>query len=158
MNTVTQTESPVKIEYNRSERRYEWIDPDSGEMLTAPSGAANKASLFQAVIGMLDPDLYAAAGRMIEKNPQLERVVWKGVELVSNNAVENFAVPVNDVVAMVNSSDGYGRYAISRPSHGVTCQCEHFTSMAAPYTSKGHMVCKHVAAYFLYLFTREERF
>lgn len=158
MNTVTQTESPVKIEYNRSTRRYEWIDPDSGEMFTAPSGAKNKANLFQAVIGMLDPDLYASATRMIENNPQLERVVWKAVELVTNNAVEVFAVPNNGVVAMVDSSDGYGRYAITMHTHGIDCQCEHYQSMAAPLTNKGHRICKHIAAKFLWQYTREDRF
>ena len=148
----------LDINYNRTQKQYEWIDPASGEILTAPSGAENKAQLFRAVVGILDPDLHAAAQRMIEAQPQLERVGWKGVEIVANDGVEFYAVPEGDIQAMVASSDGYGRYAIMNDNGHTTCQCEHFVSMAAPYTKNGRMVCKHIAATYLYKFTREERF
>lgn len=148
----------LDINYNRTQKQYEWIDPSSGEVLTAPSGAENKAQLFRAAVGLLDPDLYAAALRMIEAQPQLERVVWKGVEIVTSDGVEFFAVPQGNVQAMVASSDGYGRYAIMNENGHTTCQCENFVSMAAPYTKQGRMVCKHIAALYLFKFTREERF
>src|SRR5690606_5784143 len=126
-----------------TQKQYEWIDPQSGEILTAPSGAENKAQLFRAAVGILDPDLHAAALRMIEAQPQLERVVWKGVEIVANDGVELYAVPEGDVQAMVASSDGYGRYAVMNDNDHTTCQCEDFTSIAAPYTQQGRMGCKH---------------
>lgn len=162
MNSINETESAVKqvaeIVYNRSARRYEWTDPDSGEVLTAPAGPQNRADLFRAVVGMLDPDLYAAAERMIAKQPQLERVVWKAVELVVNEAVEVYAVPHNTVLAMVDSSDGYGRYAVETIGGHIQCQCEHWQGLMAPLTTSGRRVCKHIAAMYLWNFTREERF
>lgn len=149
----------IDITYDRKERQYRWMDPDSGQILTAPSGAQNKAQLFQTAVGLLDPDLYAAAARMIEAQPQLERVVWKAVEIVATNGVEAFAVPQGNVRAKVASSDGYGRYAVMDDGRGyISCQCEHFTSLSAPYTKQGRMVCKHIAAMYLYNFTREDRF
>jgi hypothetical protein len=146
------------IIYNRSQRQYEWTDPDSGEILAAPSGKANKQNLFRAVVGMLDPDLSTAAERMIANNPQLERVVWKGVEIVISGGVEVYAVPQGSVEAMVDSSDGYGRYAIENNNGHISCQCEHWQSMDAPLTQRGHRVCKHIAAKALWQYTREDRF
>jgi hypothetical protein len=107
---------------------------------------------------MLDPDLYAAAERMIANQPQLERVVWKGVELVINEAVEVYAVPHNTVLAMVDSSDGYGRYAIENINGHISCQCESWQGLTAPLTTGGRRVCKHVSAMYLWNFTREVRF
>lgn len=147
-----------QINYNRKERRYEWMDPDSGEILTAPPGKENKADLFRAAVGMLDPDLYAAAQRMIENQPQLERVVWRAVEIVCEEGVDVFATPRGNVLAMVASSDGYGRYAIQNDNGNISCQCPHWQELMAPVTQSGRRVCKHVSAYYLHLFTREDRF
>ena len=147
----------IDITYDRSQKIYIWTDPTTGEVLTAPSGAANKASLFQAAVAMLEPELYATAIALIDKNPQLERVTWKGVEIVCRNGVDAFAAPENGVVAMVTSSDGYGRYAISQTDSGYECQCGHFQDLAAPVTMGGRW-CKHVTAYRLYLRVREDRF
>lgn len=148
----------LDINYNRTEKRYEWTDPDSGEIITAPSGAENKAHLFRAAIGILDPELHAAALRMIEAQPQLERVVWKAVEIVANDGIEVYDVPQGDALAMANSSDGYGRYAIINSDGHTECQCEHWQSLSAPLTLNGRRVCKHIAAMYLWKFTREDRF
>jgi len=147
----------IDITYDRSQKIYTWTDPSSGEVFTAPPGAANKASLFQAAVGMLEPELYAAAIALIDDHPQLERVTWKGVEIVCTGGVDAFAVPENGVVAMVASSDGSGRYAISQTERDYECQCAHFQDLAAPVTMNGRW-CKHVTAYRLYLRVREDRF
>jgi hypothetical protein len=146
----------IDINYNRQEKQYEWIEPESGERFTFP--AKQKHEAFRFAVSMLDSDLYAAAERMIEDHPQLERVAWRAVELVCANAIEVFPAPVAGVVAMVDSSDGYGRYAIEQHEAGYSCQCEHFTSLAAPLTQNGERYCKHLAAYRLHLRTRETRF
>ena len=146
----------IEITYDRKERIYKWIDPESGEVLTAPS--KRKGELFRAAVGMLEPDLYAAAGRIIEKHPQLERVTWRAVELVASDAVEVFPGGRAGVVAMVASSDDFGRYAISTTEYGPTCQCVHFQDGYAPITETGSRYCKHILAYQLYLVTREDRF
>ena len=144
----------IVIEYDRKAKHYRWEDPQSGTVLTATS-KQEKPALFKAAVAMLDPDLYASAERMIEDNPQLERVVWKGVEIVGGNGVEVFPTPKGQVVAMVNSQgDEYGRYAIQNDGNEVSCQCEHWQSMAAPITPEGRMVCKHIAAWMLHLYTR----
>ena len=147
----------IDITYDRSQKIYTWTDPTTGEVFTAPAGAANKTSLFQAAVGMLEPELYEAAIALIADHPQLERVTWKGVEIVCAGGVDAFVVPVNGVVAMVDSSDGYGRYAISQTDSGYECQCAHFQDLAAPVTMNGRW-CKHVTAYRLYLRVREDRF
>ncbi|MCA9946929.1 MAG: hypothetical protein KC449_25785 [Anaerolineales bacterium] len=122
----------IDINYNRQDKRYEWIEPESGELFTFP--AKQKHMAFRFAVSMLDGELYEAAERMIEAHPQLERVTWRAVELVCANAIEVFPVPSAGVVAMVDSSDGYGRYAIEHHEAGYSCQCEHFTSLAAPLT------------------------
>jgi hypothetical protein len=148
----------LDINYNRTQKQYEWTDPDSGEILTAPSGPENKAQLFRAAVGIFDPDLHAAALRMIEAQPQLERVVWKAVEIVANDGIEVFDVAQGNVLAMVNSSDGYGRYAVYSDNGHTACQCEHWQSLVAPLTQSGRRVCKHIAAMYLWKFTKEDRF
>ena len=146
----------IDINYNRQEKQYEWKEPESGEIFTFP--AKQKHMAFRFAVSMLDSELYAAAERLIEEHPQLERVTWRAVELVCANAIEVFPAPVSGVVAMVSSSDGYGRYAIEQHDAGYSCQCEHFTSLAAPLTQTGERYCKHLVAYRLHLRTRENRF
>jgi hypothetical protein len=146
----------AQITYNRSERRYEFLDTDSGEMLTAPSG--HKHELFKAAVGLLDPDLYDAAHRVIEKHPQLERITWKAVEIVTAGGVEILAEPKEGAEAMVASqSDQYGRYAVTNDNGYYMCQCEHFATNA-PITQSGSRYCKHIVSMYLYRVTREERF
>lgn len=146
----------ITIEYDRKEKLYKWADVESGQVLTAPSG--KKFQLFQAVISMLDPDLYAAANRIIEAHPQLERGVWKAVEIVAGDGVEIYPGMKGNVYAMVDSSDGFGRYAIENEDGYMACQCENFQSFAAPMTESGNRYCKHILAYQLCLATREDRF
>lgn len=146
----------IEITYDRKERVYKWIDPDSGEILTAP--AKQKAELFRAAVGMLEPNLYKSAERITERHLQLERITWKAVEIVANNGVEIFPGAHNGVAAMVDSSDGFGRYAIISTEYGPTCQCAHFQEGYAPLTESGARYCKHIMAYQLHLTTREDRF
>jgi hypothetical protein len=148
----------LDINYNRSDRQYEWVDPDSGEIFTFPRGKQGKVEAFHFAISMLDPELYQAAQRLIEQHPQLERVTWKAVELVCGEAVEVFDVPQGNVQAMMDSSDGYGRYAITTTDGYYECQCEHWKSLAAPLTEQGNRYCKHILAMYLWRVTREERF
>ena len=122
----------IDINYNRQDKRYEWIEPESGELFTFPAKQKHMAFCF--AVSMLDSNLYEAAERLIEEHPQLERVTWRAVELVCASGIEVFPAPLGNVVAMVDSSDGYGRYAIEQHEAGHSCQCEHFTSLAAPLT------------------------
>lgn len=145
----------TQIDYNRKEKRYEWIDPESGEILTAPPGAANKRDLFQTAVAMTHPEIHEIATRLIEQNPHAERVIWRAVELATENAVELLAAPRANVIGMVDSSDGYGRYAVQLVDGYHTCQCEHWQSMAAPIIDSGARLCKHVAAVWLVQMTQE---
>ena len=145
-----------KITYNRSEKRYEFVDHESGEILTAP--AKMKHELFKAVVGLLDPDLFDAAHRIIENNPHLERLVWKATGKVIEGGVEVFPEPVNGVEAMVISSDQWGRYSIINDNGYYACNCPAFSEMYAPITESGGRYCSHILAYRLYLRTRESRF
>jgi hypothetical protein len=136
----------ITIDYNRTERRYEWLDPESGEILTAPSGAENKAQLFQAALSILEPDLANAACAWIAEEPYLERTVWKAAEIVATDGVEIF--PTNGrLLAKVQSSDGYGRYSICSTDGYTVCECQHYQEGGAPIDQRGQKVCKHIAAH-----------
>lgn len=141
--------------YNRSSKQYEVINPETGEVETFPAKHKHEAFLF--AVGLYEPDLYAAAQKIIARFPQLERRVWSAVELVAQNAV-TYTPEAGQVVAMVNSSDELGRYAIEIVDGYTTCQCEDFTSFNAPMTDTGHRFCKHILAYRLYIQVRENRF
>lgn len=147
----------LDITYDRHQKLYKWEHPESGEALTAPSGKENKAELFQQVIALLDPELYLAALRWLEEEPGLERVIWRGVEIVANSGVETF-LTAGDVIAKVISSDEYGRYTLTIQNGYLACACAHWQELMAPYTSSGQRVCKHLAAFTLHQRVREERF
>jgi len=147
----------INITYDRKEKHYQWTDPTTGETFQFTSEQKRSGAAFQFAVSMLESDLYEAAQRIIANHPQLERATWRAVELVVRNAVGVFPAPANGVLAMVNSSDGFGRYAIAAQDGYTSCQCENFTSMDAPMTASGARYCKHILAYRLQL-TRENRF
>ena len=138
----------IQIDYNRSEKMYQWTCPDSGEIFQFPSGKQGKAEAWKFAISMLDPELHETAQRMIERQPTLERTIWRAVELVANNAIEEKTA----VLHMVSSSDEFGRYAVE---NGRSCQCEAFTNWPQ-YTSTGAVVCKHVLSVYLFRTLRTE--
>lgn len=149
----------LDITYDRRERLYKWAHPESGEVLTAPAGKQNKAGLFKNAVALLDPDLYAAALRWLEDEPALERVIWRGVELVANSRVETFpGAGDGEVAAKVDSRDEYGRYSLTYMNGRLVCECPHWQDLAAPYSRTGRRVCKHLAAFTLYQRVREDRF
>lgn len=135
----------IDIAYNRTERRYEWTEPESGEILTAPSGASNKAQLFQAALSILDPELANAAYGWINEEPYLERAIWKGAEIVATSGIELFPTD-GRLLAKVDSSDGYGRYSVTNEDGYVVCECQHYQE-AAPLDANGQKVCKHIASH-----------
>lgn len=144
----------IDMTYNRSERVYEWIQPETGTVFTFDSQEKKSGKAFQSIVGLLDPDLHKAALHIIETHPQLERGVWKAVEIICKNGVEVYPEMRGNVYAMVESSDGFGRYAITSEDGYTTCQCEHFQSYAAPMTESANRYCKHILAYHLHLVTR----
>ena len=147
----------LDITYDRSERQYRWIDPDSGEIFSFPSGKAGKAQAFQFAVSMLDPDLWTAAQNWLTDEPYLERVVMKAVELVAGDGVETF--PGNGrLLAMVSSSDEYGRYSVGYEDGYIVCECVHWQDGHAPIDQYGQRTCKHVAAVHLHNRVRETRF
>lgn len=145
--------------YNRSARAYTVVDGD-GMLYEFPAGPQGKHAAVRFALQMEHSDVYAAVERWLDEAPQLERTLWKAAEIVISGGVEVFPAPRAGVVAMVLSSDGYGRYAIGQDSGGyLTCQCAHFQEGEPPReTDSMQAVCKHVGAYRLHLRTREERF
>ena len=144
------------ITYDRSAREYLVAHPETGDVLDRfPAG--QKAAAFRYLVSLFAPELYQAAERVISRHPQLERVTWKGVEILTSGGVEVLTPPVNNCLAMVASSDGAGRYAITTENGFISCQCQHFQSFAAPMTDSGRMICKHIMAYQLAMYT-ETRF
>jgi len=147
----------IDITYNRSARRYEFLEPESGEILSAPPGPKNKAQLFQAALALLEPDLNDAAANWIDEEPTLERVIWRGAELVANGGVDTYPGE-GMLIAKVDSSDEYGRYAVTIDGGYLACECPHWQEMGAPFASNGERICKHIAAFHLHQRSRENRF
>lgn len=143
----------IDITFNRTQRRYEWLEPESGEILTAPSGAENKAQLFQAALSLLDPDLANAAVSWLNEEPYLERTIWKAAEIVATDGVELYPTD-GRLLAKVISSDGYGRYAITIEDGYTVCECAHYQDGGASLDANGQKTCKHIAAMRLHLRTR----
>ena len=143
----------LEITYNRKEKSYNWIDPDSGEVFAFPSGHKHEA--FKFAVSMLEPDLFTAATLIIEDTPQIERMVWKAVELVISGAVEVNDIAQNGLIAMVDSSDQYGRYAIKETDYGHVCNCVSFTDYPQ-YDQRGFVWCKHNLAMKLHSVARSE--
>lgn len=142
----------IDINYDRKEKAYKWVAPD-GEILTAPSGC--KHDLFKAAVAMLDDDLFTAASLWIGRTPQLERLIWRGVELVAADRLEVYDMPKGSLVALVEGSDEYGRYAIQAEEHQHTCQCMAFKEHPQ-YDENGRIWCKHLAAVHLWQVARAD--
>jgi len=143
----------IDITYDRKAKEYQYTHPETGEIITAPSG--HKHELFTAVIAMLDNDLYTAAVNWLNDTPQLERLAWRGVELVAAQKLDVYPAPENGLIAMVDSSDEYGRYALKEDSSGRSCQCRAYVDYPE-FDQYGRAWCKHLAAYHLYLVSRAE--
>ena len=166
--TETRQAAPIArgyaVVYDRSARVYQVTDAAGNVVQTFPS--KDKGAAVRFAICMADPALGARAARMAQRNPLLERVAWAGAELAANNAVEIMTpvqVSETGVAAMVDSSDGMGRYAIATepvPGHALlcvmTCNCAYHSSGAAPVSASGYgRVCKHIAAYWFTRNTQE---
>ena len=141
----------IQIDYDRSERNYKWVDPESGEVFTFPSGKENKAAAWRFALSMLDSDLHDAAQRWADETPQIERLIWKGAELVATGGVDEKSATLH----MVASSDSFGRYAVEQSDHGHTCQCISYTDHPQ-YDQHGNTFCKHIAAVVLHAVARAE--
>lgn len=155
-----ETSKDFDIVYDRSGRCYNVSRVDGDVVITFP--AKQKGDAVRFALSLFHPELAARAARMAARSPLLERVAWAGAELAASGAVEIMSseqVLETGVMAMVDSSDGMGRYALgTEPVNGnelhrvVTCNCGHYTSGAAPVSLSGNnRVCKHIAAYW---FTR----
>jgi hypothetical protein len=150
------TAQQFDIQYDRSGRAYQVVDLETGATVeTFP--AKQKGDAFRFAIEFFAPDLFAIAVDRCEKYPQQERMIWKAAGLVANGAVEVVPGPTDSVYAMVESSDGMGRYAVTHVGGEMACNCAAFTEGLAPYTETGR-VCSHLLAYFFHLATREDRF
>lgn len=142
----------IEITYNRQDKQYNWIDND-GVIYSFPSKQKHEA--FRFAVSMLEPALYDAALIIINNTPQLERMIWKAVKLVTDGKVELFDTPQNGVVGMVASSDEFGRYAITHELDQRHCNCISFTDYPQ-YDQDGITHCKHTLAVRLSLVARSE--
>jgi hypothetical protein len=151
------SKEPFALDYDRSGRKWNVIALGTGEIAeTFPP--KSKAAAFRYAVERYEPELFAVAMRIIGDYPYLERVVWAGVRLVIEDAIEVFPAPVGNTLALVDSSDDDGRYAITWEDGYAACQCAYWQSMLAPLTDTGARVCKHIAGYRMYLRVRESRF
>lgn len=148
------------ITYNRSAKRYELTDTDSGEIFTFPPGKDGKAQAFRFSVELFAPELFAAAMKIVAKFPYLERRTWSAVEAVLNNAVHIHPELSSDptIIASVDSSDQLGGYNIRHAQNFYTCECLDFTEGGSPITPTGQAWCYHILALQLHLQTQEQAY
>lgn len=147
------TLSPVpQAVYNRSRRVYQ-LETPNGERLEFPAGPEGRTLAFQTAVSLFAPEVADAAAAIIRRHPHLERRVWRAVNCLLGGGVK-ILPDLNDIeiLALVDSSDGFGAYAIRHQASILTCECEDFTSFSAPYAGEGgQSYCYHILAYRLAL-------
>lgn len=144
----------ANVAYNRSDRVYTVTHPHTGDVELFPAGAHGRRQAFQTAVNMVDPELYQRAGLLVARHPHLESRVWKAVELVIADQVQDG--DLRTYVATVGSQSEYGNYTLTHDPHGrMTCDCVDFTDFTAPVVmGDTQAYCKHILAWQLYAATK----
>ena len=132
--------------YNRSDRRYEVIHPDTGEIVEFPAGRDGRQAAFQMAVALENGTLYELAASKIADAPMLATRVWRACELVIMEQVtllEPGEMP--PAVATVESSNEYGEYIVSRMHDQWVCECDDWRGGMCPADESGPR-CKHSLA------------
>lgn len=133
------------IQYERSEKRYQVIDPDSGTIESFPSGYRGRREAMRRAVYFQNARLHRIVTDLVQQWPQTESRAWRAAELVIRGAVKQ---PVdNSALASVTSSNEYGDYLIAARDSTLVCDCIDFLDGNAPYIGpSGQRICKHILA------------
>ena len=133
------------VEYEKSKKQYQVVDPVSGKVEIFPSGYAGRREAKRRAVYFQNSRLYRLVVELVERWPQIESRAWRAAELVVNGSVKD---PKDDLsLAIVASSSDYGDYLLAERKGHIVCDCLDYMDGNAPYLGQsGKKVCKHILA------------
>jgi hypothetical protein len=135
----------VNVEYERSERQYRVMDPNTGEVETFPNGYKGRREAMRRAVYFQNPRLHRIVIELTQRWPQLESRAWRAAELVLRGSVTEAAG--SEVLATVTSSNEYGEYLLADRNQIIVCDCLDYLDGNAPYIGPaGQRMCKHILA------------
>jgi hypothetical protein len=133
------------MKYERSERQYKVLDPDTGEVEIFPYGRDGRRNAMHRAVYFQDARMHRIVTELVQRSPQLESRAWRAAELVIRGAV-NEAID-GEALSSVTGSSEYGDYLVASRNGIVVCDCPDYMEGNAPYFSQnGQRLCKHILA------------
>lgn len=133
------------VTYQRDERLYQVMDPESGVIETFPSGNQGRRDAMRCAVQFQSPRLYRIVTELVQRYPVLESRAWRAAELALNGSVKS--VDEDGLLATVTGSDEYGDYLVKSRNGFIQCDCIDFTDGNAPYVGPtAQRFCKHILA------------
>lgn len=131
--------------YQRDERQYQVIDPETGAVEHFPSGNQGRRDALRCAIHFQSPRLFRIVTDLVRRYPLLESRAWRAAELVLNGAVKS--VNKDGVLATVTGSNEYGDYLVKGRNGYIQCDCIDYADGNAPYIGPtAQRFCKHILA------------
>lgn len=133
------------VTYQRDERQYQVVDPDTGVVETFPSGNLGRRDAMRCAVQFQSPRLYRIVTELVQRYPLLESRAWRAAELSLNSAVQ--LMDEDGVLAAVTGSDEYGDYLVKSRNGLIQCDCLDYADGNAPYIGPtAQRFCKHILA------------
>jgi len=133
------------VSYQRDERQYRVLDPDTGEIESFPAGQLGRRDAMRRAVNFSHPRLYQIVTDMVKRWPQLEARAWRAANLVINGKVKN--ADDDEALASVTSSNEYGDYLVKARGGLIICDCLDYMEGGAPLIGEsGQRLCKHILA------------
>jgi len=133
------------MQYERSEKAYQVIDPDTGTIESFPSGYIGRRNAMRRAVYFQNARLHRIVTDLVHQWPQIESRAWRAAELVLRGSVRQPAD--RGALANVTSSNEYGDYLIATRDGTLVCDCIDYLDGNAPYIGpSGQRICKHILA------------
>ena len=89
-----------QITFNRTDKKYEWTDPESGEVLTAPAKRSASARTLEAseLVGLFRSDLLEA----LEENPRAASNLLLGLTRVMSERLQAAGLEIRRLQILAN--------------------------------------------------------
>ena len=133
------------VSYQRENRQYEVLNPETGEIESFPAGHSGRREAMRQAVHFSHPRLYRIVIEMVQRWPQLEARSWRAANMVIRGAVKR---PADDeALASVTSSNEYGDYLVKERGELIICDCLDYMEGGAPLINEsGQRLCKHILA------------
>lgn len=133
------------VQYQRDERQYQVIDPETGAIEYFPPGNQGRRDAMRCAVQFQSPRLFRIVTELVQRYPLLESRAWRAAELALNGAVK--MMDEDGILAAVTGSDEYGDYLVKSYNGLIRCDCIDFADGNAPYIGPTEQrFCKHILA------------